>query len=198
MRLVLASGSRTRARLLEAAGVAFDIVTAAVDERAVRQALAAEGVATADAATALADLKARRAVPLVAADAIVLGCDQMLEVEGEWLEKPGDRSDARDQLQRLRGRSHILASAVVAYRGGARVWHHVGQARLRMRPFSDAFLEDYLDRASGELLASVGAYQLEALGAQLMAEVEGDQFTVMGLPLLPLLAFLREQGVLPT
>lgn len=178
--------------------MAFDIVTAAVDERAVRQALAAEGVATADAATALADLKARRAVPLVAADAIVLGCDQMLEVEGEWLEKPGDRSDARDQLQRLRGRSHILASAVVAYRGGARVWHHVGQARLRMRPFSDAFLEDYLDRASGELLASVGAYQLEALGAQLMAEVEGDQFTVMGLPLLPLLAFLREQGVLPT
>jgi septum formation protein len=194
--LILASRSEARRRLLAAAGVTFEVVPPAVDEAALREALAAEATPAAEAATALADLKARRVATLVPPEAIVLGGDQLLELDDEWLEKPGDRDAAREQLRRLRGRVHVLASAVVGFRNGARVWQHVEIARLRMRPFTDGFLESYLDRAGGSVLGSIGAYQLEGLGAQLMAEVEGDHFTVQGLPLLAVLAFLRDQGVL--
>jgi septum formation protein len=194
--LVLASRSAARASMLTGVGLSFSQMEALVDEASLRDALRAEGVAVEDAAVALAELKAAAVVPRVAPDAIVLGADQLLEFEGDWLEKPGDLAGARHQLERLRGHRHRLVSGVVAYRGGTRVWHHVDMARLWLRPCSDAFLDAYVEAASPAILGSVGAYQLEGLGAQLMARVEGSHFTVLGLPLLPLLQFLRDQGVL--
>jgi septum formation protein len=195
--VVLASGSSARAALLEAAGVPFVAVPALVDEASLREALQKEGVAAAEAATALAEMKARHVAARVPPEAIVLGADQLLEVDGRWLEKPADRAAAAEQLRHLRGRHHRLVSAVVAFRGGARVWQEADAATVTMRPFSDAFLAAYLDAAGDAVLTSVGAYQLEGLGAQLMARVEGAHATVLGLPLLPLLQFLRDQGVLP-
>ena len=195
--VILASGSPARAQLLTAAGVPFTAVPALVDEAGLRDALRAEGVRAEEAAVALAEMKAAHVAARVPEAAIVLGSDQILELDGEWLEKPPDRAAARDQLLRLRGRSHRLVSAVVAFRGGSRVWHDVDRATLAVRPFSDGFLDLYLDAAGEAVLGCVGAYQLEGLGAQLMARVAGAQATVLGMPLLPLLQFLRDQGVLP-
>jgi septum formation protein len=194
--VILASRSAARARLLRAAGVTFVAAEALVDEASVRDSLHAAGVPAEDAAVALAELKAGSVAARVPEEAIVLGADQLLEVDGAWLDKPADAAAARAQLLRLRGREHRLVSGVVAFRGGSRVWHHVDVARLWLRPFSDSFVDAYLAAAGPGLLGSVGAYELEGLGAQLMGRVEGDYFTILGLPLLPLLQFLREQGVL--
>jgi septum formation protein len=195
--VVLASRSAARARLLEAAGVSFTTAEALVDEAALREALQAEGVAVEDAAVALAELKAGFVARSAPADAIVLGADQLLEVDGAWLEKPVDAAAARRQLASLCGKRHRLVSGVVAFRGGSRIWHHVDVARLWVRQCSDDFLDRYVAAAGPEILGCVGAYQLEGLGAQLMARVEGDWFTILGLPLLPVLQLLRDQGVLP-
>jgi septum formation protein len=126
----------------------------------------------------------------------VLGADQILTCEGRWLGKPGDRAEARAQLSALAGNWHELATAVVAFRGGARVWHHLAVPRLWLRECSPEFLDAYLDTLGEAAFTSVGAYQIEGLGAQLFARIEGDHFAVLGLPLLQLLEFLREQGVL--
>ena len=165
-----------------------------------RDALRADGVPVEDAAVALAEMKAAHVAARAPADAIVLGADQLLELEGEWLEKPVEpRRRARPAAAAARPAASAGRAAVVAFRGGSRVWHHVDVARLWLRPFSDAFLDGYLDCGGAEaVLGCVGAYQLEGLGAQLMARVEGDYFTMLGLPLLPLLQFLRDQGVLAT
>ncbi|MFL5334958.1 MAG: Maf family protein [Geminicoccaceae bacterium] len=196
--LILASSSPARAALLRAAGVAFTAVPALVDEAAMRDALRAEGVPAEEAAVALAELKGRHVAARAPIEAVVLGADQLLEIEGEWLVKPLDLDAAAAQLRRLRGRRHRLVSAVVAFRGGSRVWHHASTAVLDLRAFSDGFLADYLAVAGPGILACVGAYQIEGLGAQLMARVDGDHATVLGLPFLPLLQFLRDQGVLAT
>ena len=195
--VILASGSPARAQLLTAAGVPFTAVPALVDEAGLRDALRAEGVRAEEAAVALAEMKAAHVAARAPEAAIVLGSDQILELDGEWLEKPPDRAAARAQLLSLHGRGHRLVSAVVAFRGGSRVWHDVDRATLVVRPFSDDFLDLYLDAAGEAVLGCVGAYQLEGLGAQLMARVTGAQATVLGMPLLPLLQFLRDQGVLP-
>lgn len=193
--IVLASGSPTRRHLLERAGVPFTVETAAVDEGAVKAAMRAETGNPARVAEVLAELKATR-VSARHPGALVIGADQMLDCDGLWYDKPESPDDARRQLQSLRGKTHRLTSAVVAVRDSRRLWHHTESARLTMRAFSDAFLDSYLEQAGEAACASVGAYQLEGLGSQLFLTVEGDHFTVLGLPLLPLLDFLRENGVL--
>ncbi|MEZ5862335.1 MAG: Maf family protein [Geminicoccaceae bacterium] len=194
--LVLASASAARAAMLRAAGLDFTTVPAPVDEVEMRAALAAEAVASPDAATALAELKAQHVAARMPGDCIVLGADQLLELDGGWLEKPVDRAAAALQLATLGGRAHRLVSAVVAFRGGARVWHHVAGAEITLRALSAEAIEAYLDAAGEAALRSVGAYELEGVGAQLITAVRGDHFTVLGLPLLPLLQFLRDQRVL--
>lgn len=196
MSLILASGSATRRRMLEAAGLEFQVETPAIDEAGARAAFRAEGMAPREQADALAELKAlavsaRRA-------GYVIGADQMLAIEGETLDKPQDRREAKAHLERLRGRAHELITAAVVAQDGAVLWRHIDTPRLRMRAFSDAFLESYLDRLGSDALSSVGAYKLEGLGAQLFERVEGDHFSVLGLPLLPLMAFLRERGIATT
>jgi septum formation protein len=194
-RVVLASASLTRVHLLRAAGVPFEQRPVAVDESSLKEALRAEGISPGDAAVALAELKAQRVASQLP-DAIVLGADQILICDDRWFDKPPDRAEARAQLSALAGRWHELATAVVAFRGGARVWHHLAVPRLWLRDCSPEFLEAYLDALGEAALSSVGGYQIESLGAQLLARIQGDHFAVLGLPLLPLLEFLREQGVL--
>lgn len=194
--VILASSSPARRALLTAAGLRFAVQPAAVDEAAVREALQAEGAAAADAAITLAELKALRAAASAPAEAIVLGADQILTLDDAWFDKPADLATARGQLQALAGQRHELWSAVVAVRNGARIWHHVGEARLTMRACSAGFLDAYLATVGAAALGSVGAYQIEGPGAQLFDRIEGDLFTVQGLPLLAVLEFLRVQGVL--
>jgi nucleoside triphosphate pyrophosphatase len=194
--LVLASASAARAQLLRQAGVPFRVDAAAIDEAEAKRSLEAEGASAAEIAMALAELKARR-VSARQPGALVLGADQILECGGVRFDKPADRDHAAAQLRALAGRTHELVAAAVVLRDGERLWQTVDRARLTMRPLGDAFIADYLDRVGEAALQSVGAYQLEGLGAQLFAEVEGDHFTILGLPLLPLLDFLRGHGVVP-
>jgi septum formation protein len=193
--IVLASASPARRALLEAAGVPHRVLPAAVDEAEVKLALRAGGVTPGDAAVALAELKAQRILPRLGADAIVLGADQILTVEGQWFDKPPDHAAARTQLLSLQGRRHELWTAVVAFRAGARIWHHGVETRLWMRACSADFIDAYL-RADPQALESVGAYRIEGLGAHLFSRIQGDGFAIQGLPLLEVLEFLRTQGAL--
>lgn len=195
--LVLASGSAARAGILAAAGLPFTQDSANVDEDEVKAALRGEGASADAVATALAELKAVH-VSRRHPGALVVGADQMLDCGGRWFDKPADRDAARAQLLALRGRTHDLVTAAVVLRDGTRLWQHVERASLTMRPVSDAFVESYLAALGDDAMRSVGAYQLEGLGAQLFAQVEGDFFTILGLPLLPLLDFLRGHGTLLT
>lgn len=193
--LVLASASSVRARLLESAGIAFETCPAHVDEVAVKRSLLAEGARPRDVAGALAELKALR-VSSSRPGILVIGADQVVDFHGELLSKSETIVEARTQLARLRGRPHRLLSAAVLVRDGAVQWWHTHEARLWMRDFSDAFLDDYLDREGEAVLASVGGYRLEDRGVQLFERIEGDYFSILGLPLVPLLTALRDQGVL--
>lgn len=179
--------------MLEAAGLAFEAVLPRVDEEAAKASLRAEGLRPRDQADALAEVKAL-SVSRARSD-LVIGADQMLAVGDEVFDKPKDAAEARQHLLRLRGKSHELITAAVIAREGAVIWRHIDTPKLTMRAFSNAFLDDYLERAGDRVLRSVGAYQLEALGAQLFDRIEGDYFSVLGLPLLPLLAFLRQHGM---
>jgi septum formation protein len=194
--LVLASGSRTRARMLESAGVAIEIAVPNIDEPELMASLKAAGDDVTRVAEALAEMKAMRVAPRFPGR-FVLGCDQMLECDGHWLDKAQNRDEARAQLKMLRGRSHNLVTSAVLVRDDERIWHTTDVAEMRMRNFSDAFLDAYVGRAGDEILRSVGAYQLEGLGAQLFEKVEGDFFTILGLPLLPVLAILRAHQLVP-
>jgi len=193
--VILASASEARATMLREAGVAARIVPARVDEDAIKEAFRAENVAPRDLADALAEAKARR-VSAMHPGALVIGADQVLVTEGEVFDKPRDRAEARAQLTHLRGGSHELLSAAVILEGGSPVWRHVGAARLTMRPFSDAFLDAYLEAEGDAVLSTVGGYRIEGRGAQLFARVSGDYFSTLGMPLLEVLGFLRARKVL--
>jgi septum formation protein len=191
--LVLASGSVVRRKLLETAGIAVEARPASLDERAV------EASAPSDDPSAVAVLLARAKALRVAADVpgrLVVGADQTLALGTRRFDKPADRTAARAQLKTVAGHTHELHTAVAVARGQDVLFEHVGVARLTMRPLSDAFLDRYLEAAGDAVTASVGAYQLEALGVHLFERIEGDHFTILGLPLLPLLAYLRAEGSL--
>jgi len=192
--LVLASASETRRRLLASAGLAFEAVATGVDEDAVKREARVLGGSAEATALRLARLKAQA---VGREGALVIGCDQILVCGGQWFDKPVSVEAAAVQLRALRGRSHMLATAMVALRGGAEVWHHVATPRLTMRGFSDAFLARYLAAEGAAVLGSVGAYRLEGLGVHLFDAMEGEHSAILGLPLLPLLGFLRGLGMLP-
>jgi len=197
MRLILASQSLSRRALLLGAGLDFEALPAAVDEITIREAARAEGNSAADTAILLADAKAAR-IARRYPEAIIIGADQMLVCNGEWFDKPEDVAAARNHLQKLRNHAHELVTAMVVWRNGQRAWHHLATPRLVMRDFSDAFLDEYLAREGAFVTQSVGAYRLEGMGIQLMRDIRGEHTAILGLPLLPLLAYLRESGVIAT
>ena len=194
--ILLASQSHVRAQLLKAAGVVFEQTGSGVDEAAIKQSLLAEGTGPRDIADALAEgkaVKVSRRRP-----GLVIGADQTLELDGELFDKAEGLEEARARLIRLRGKTHRLHSAVVIARDGTPVWRALSSPALTMRPFSDAFLDGYLERNPQAALSSVGGYELEGEGVQLFSRIEGDYFAVLGLPLLGLLDYLRLQGALAT
>jgi septum formation protein len=180
--------------MLDAAGVAFEAVAAALDEEEAKAGLAAAGFEARDMAEMLAEMKAKS---VAAGDALVIGADQVLELDdGTILSKPGSREDALAQLHLLSGRTHRLHAAAVIAEKGERVWGETESVTLVVRPLGEAFLQAYLDREYEAVRWNVGSYRIEALGAQLFEKVEGSHSAVLGLPLLPLLAYLRERGLL--
>lgn len=193
--MILASASTARRRMLEDAGVAVRVEPARVDETAIKEAMLAEDIPPRDIADALAEVKAAR-ISGRYPEELVLGADQVLVCDGEIFNKAGSAGEARDKLRTLRAKRHDLISAAVICERGEPVWRHVGTARLTMRPFSDAFLDHYLSGAGDAVTSSVGCYHLEGMGAQLFSRIEGDYFTILGLPLLEILGYLRARGVL--
>jgi len=190
--LVLASQSKVRRALIEAAGIPVETRPAHLDERAIESQVKG---GPAEVALTLAREKARTVAAMSGPDYVV-GCDQTLALGERRFSKPADRAAARDQLMAMRGKPHELHSAVAVCRNGSVTFGHVAVARLIMRDFSEKFLDAYLDATGASVTASVGAYQLERTGIHLFERIEGDHFTILGLPLLPLLQHLRDEGVL--
>ncbi len=189
--LILASGSDIRARLLRNAGVAFTVEVPRIDEAALRDALLAEGAASRDIADALAETKALK-IARRHPEARVIGCDQVLDIGDTLLSKPRSREEALDHLRLLSGQTHRLLSAVVVYAGARPVWRTIGEVQLTMHDHTDGWLEDYVARNWDSIRHAVGAYKLEEEGVRLFAAIDGDYFTVLGLPLLDLLSYLRQ------
>ena len=196
MRLILASQSPSRRAMLTDAGVPFEAMAAAVDEESAKLALRASGTSPRDLADALAELKA---VKLSGREpqALVLGSDSLVALaDGRILDKPASREEAADHLRAMSGATHDLWSAAVIAEGGAPVWRHVDRAKLHVQALSDGFLETYLDSEWPAISGCAGAFRIEGHGAQLFARIEGSHFTVLGMPLLPVLDYLRVRGVL--
>ena len=190
--IVLASTSAIRMQVLRAAGVPFEAEAAGVDETTIKDSLLAEGVGPRDIADALAEAKAVKVSRR--RQGLVIGADQTLDFEGRLFDKAGSVDEARARLQEMRGKSHKLHCGMVVARDGQPIWREVVTTTLRMRPFSDAYLEGYLERNSPGILSSVGCYQLEGEGVQLFDKIDGDYFAILGLSLIPLLDFLRRHG----
>ena len=193
--LILASSSETRREMLQNAGLKVDVIKPRVDEDMMRDAMLAEEANPRDIADALAEMKARK-ISEKHPDRLVLGCDQVLDFRGMLYSKATSKEEAVQHLTGLRGARHSLLSAAVLYEDGKPIWRHVGQARLTTRVYSDAFISDYVDRNWDEIRHCVGCYQLEAEGVRLFAQVEGNHFTVLGLPLIELVNYLTLKGVL--
>ena len=195
--LILASSSETRLRLLQAAGLEVTAQHPRIDEAAVRASLEADQATPRDIADALAEMKARKIADRIG-DALVLGCDQVLEFRHRVWGKPETQDEALAQLFSFRGQSHKLLSAVVLYDAGQPIWRYVGEVRLTMRMASDDWLQAYVARSWESIRHSVGGYKLEEEGIRLFSAIEGDYFTILGLPLLPLLGYLGERGFITT
>lgn len=193
--LVLASASPSRRMLMENAGLKFQAVAAQIDERAVEREIEHRALGPDELALELACSKALE-VSGRFPQALIIGCDQTMSLGQQVFHKPADRAEARANLLLLRGRTHRLNSGVALVRGGREIWRNLSTADLSMREFSDAFLEDYLVRCGDDVMKSVGCYQLEGIGIQLFNSISGDYFTILGLPLLPLLEQLRTLGEL--
>lgn len=193
-RITLASGSASRRALLAGAGIDADSVKPNVDEDAAKAAMRAEGMSVRDQVMQLAELKAIKVSART--PGLVIGGDQMLSLENEAFDKPADLDAARDHLRKLSGKTHTLETAIVVCENGTPVWRHLARPKLTVRELSDVFVDSYVERAGEALLSTVGAYQLEGLGAQLFTKIEGDYFSILGLPLLPLLDYLRTRGAL--
>lgn len=196
--LVLASRSTGRRALLENAGIPHDVMTAPIDEGAAKASLRAEGLGARDLADALAEMKALKVSAKRPGD-LVLGCDQTLALDdGIMFDKAPDLATLAGQLRQLSGKTHSLFSAIVLAEQGQPVWRHVERVRMTVRPLSDAFIADYLEAEGDDLLGCVGGYRIEGLGVQLFSRIEGSHFAIVGLPLLPLLDFLRMRGIVAT
>jgi len=201
--IILASASVTRQNILTAAGLDFRILPASVDEPAVRAAAHADSMTADEIAVLLAELKANaafQALPTVMPDVAapyILGCDQILVFDEKVISKPESLSAAKDQLYALAGHQHKLLTAIVLTRNGQRIWHHLGTAALTMRRMDKPFIDAYVRYLGPAALASPGGYQIEGIGASLFSLIDGDHFDILGLPLMPLLAILREHGLAP-
>jgi septum formation protein len=195
MPFILASSSPIRLQLLLAAGLDITAQSPRVDEETIHQALLAEGAGPRDIADTLAEMKARKVAERHPTD-LVIGCDQVLAMGTQTLAKPETPEDARDHLILLRGKTHCLYSAVVVYENAEPVWRHLGTADLTMHPISDTYLDSYVSRNWNSIRHSVGCYKLEEEGVRLFSVITGDYFTILGLPLLPLLAWLGTRGMI--
>lgn len=195
--LLLASASPIRLSLLQAAGLTVSAQPMRIDEETIRQSLEAEDATPRDIADTLAEMKAAKLAERQP-EALVLGCDQVLDFKRKIFGKPKSMDEAKAQLHTLRGQTHKLLSAAVLYHEGKPIWRHVGEARLTMTDFSDAYLDDYLNRNWPGIGHSVGGYKLEEEGVRLFSRIDGDYFTILGLPLLPLLSYLGQRGFIPS
>ena len=191
--IVLASGSAIRGQMLSNAGIAFEAIVPRVDEEMIKIALQAEKATPRDIADALAETKARK-IGGKHPDKLVIGCDQVLDFDGQILSKPQTPDEAKEQLKALRGKRHSLLSAVVVYHELEPLWRHIGQVRLYMRDISDSYLNEYVERNWPSLQSSVGGYKLEEEGVRLFSRIEGDYFTILGLPLIEMINYLTASG----
>lgn len=194
MRVILASGSQIRRQLMTDVGLDFEVIVKPVDEGAIKASMLAESARLQDIADALAEAKAMRVSRLE--EGFVIGADQIMVMDQQLFDKPKTIDEARERLKLMRGKTHYLIGAVVICEGGQAVWRHMAKTKLTMRDFSDAFLDDYIEKEGNLLTKSVGAYRFEGLGAQLFSHVEGDFFSILGLSLLPVMDYLRTRGAI--
>ncbi len=192
--IILASGSKIRATILQNAGVKFRVQTSRVDEDAFKESMRAEGLSPMDQADYLAQMKSEKVSSQTSG--LVLGADQMLSLEGRGFDKPKSREEAFERLKEFSGKTHHLECAAVISENGEAVWRYVARPKLTMRRLSEEFINSYLDQIGDAAFESVGAYQLEGLGVQLFSSIEGDYFSILGLPLLQILDYLRERSVI--
>jgi len=197
MTLILASQSASRRAMLDAAGIAYRAVSAPIDEAAIKQAMLADQAPARDIAARLAELKAIRAAATAPSDIVIGGDSVFVLANGEVLDKPIDRADAATHLRAMSGGRHQLISAVVLVEDGRAVWRHIDHATLHVRTLSAAFIDAYLDAEWPAIGGCVGAFRIEGPGVQLFDRIEGDYFTILGMPLLPLLSYLRLRGLAP-
>ena len=195
--LILASASEIRAQLLRNAGLSIETRPARIDEDMIRRSLQSEGASPRDVADALAEMKAQK-ISFKAPETMVLGADQVLALKDKIFSKPENEAEAIEQLEQLSGQIHRLLSAVVIYQNGKPLWRHIGEVRLHMHPLSTPFIKDYVARNWDSIRWSVGGYKLEEEGVRLFSKIEGDYFSVLGLPLIEFLNWLRVRGDLTT